>query len=113
MKKYIPIFLILSFIYSCNPGPVEPPVSNIKILYDKSDATQAVVQIFSYDGQSEKNLTNDLSYNYWWPRASYDNSKFLCYRSIKKGPLQTDNATSDYDNAELMVLILMAAIHGS
>ena len=103
MKKLLLFVLLISFFYSCNQVPIEPPVSNIKILYDKSDASQTVVQIFSYDRQTEKNLTNDLAYNYWWPRVSHDNSKFLCYRSIKKGPLQSDNSTSDYDNAELMV----------
>ncbi|MBS1918683.1 MAG: PD40 domain-containing protein [Bacteroidetes bacterium] len=103
--KYTFVICLLGLlgITSCTPSPVEPPQANIKILYDKSDNRQAVVQIFSYDGQTEKNLTNDLNYNYWWPRVSYDNTKFLCYRSIKKGPNQSDNATSDYDNASLMV----------
>lgn len=103
MKRFALLALVTLTLFSCKRDPVAPVNDKVTLFYDKSDAQQAVIQIFSYDGQAEKNMTNDLTNNYWWPRVSYDNKKFLCYRTPKKGPAQTDNPGNDYDNAELMV----------
>ncbi len=105
--KSLPIFaLILVLLSACEKqeiSPLNPGDENLKIFYDKSNKDQAVMQIFSYDGTTEKNLTNDLSHNYWWPRVSYDGTKFLCYRTPKKGNTQSGNNTNDYANSDLMV----------
>ena len=97
--------LLLIIISACtkNQPPAEPPPGNTVIYYDKNSSTQVVSQIFKYDGIIETNLTNDLTYNYWWVRVSADKTKFLCYRSPKVNNNYLDNKSNDYANADLMV----------
>lgn len=102
MKKILFLFLTCISLYSCGKDTIITEDKEFDVIYDKSDATQAVIQIFRYDGSEEHNLTQDLNYNFWWPRVSFDEKKFLCYRSLKKGPTQSENPTNDYENAELM-----------
>jgi len=104
-------FLLLTvnvfFLFpSCSKIIPVPPAINptdTLVYYDKNTNSQVVVQIFSYDGKTENNLTNDLNWNYWWVKVSPDKKKFLCYRSPKVSNNPLDNKVNDYANADLMV----------
>lgn len=99
------LLFIASGIISCvkNGSPNGSPQKSEIIYYDKNSREQVVVQVFSYDGKSEKNLTHDSSYNYWWARVSPDKTKFLCYRSPRLSNNYLDNKSNDYANADLVV----------
>lgn len=101
MNKSLFFAFMAIALTSCEPEPNIPTGSKIAVFYDKSTARQVVYQIYNYDGQTEKNLTNDTLNNYWWPRLSHDGARFLCYRTPRLGPSQSDNAGS-YSNADLM-----------
>ncbi len=107
MKKLFLLLLISLCLFSCKKDPDDTPNvsedNQFDVIYDKSDKQQVVIQIFRFDGNVETKLTNDLTHNYWWPRASYDGTKFLCYRTPKKGSAQEDNNTNDYENSDLMI----------
>ncbi len=103
MKKTLCLLLVSLSLCSCNKEPIVTDANEFDVIYDKSDQQQVVIQIFRFDGKEEKNLTNDLTHNYWWPRVSYDETKFLCYRTPKKGSAQKDNSTNDYGNSDLMI----------
>lgn len=103
MKKVLFFALFVLVLVSCETETIAPiDGNNLKIFYDKSSAQQVVYQVYAYDGLTETNLTNDSLNNYWWPRISHDHTRFLCYRTPKLGPLQSDNA-GNYANADLMV----------
>lgn len=109
MKKstFIATVCFILLFNSCTKNyvavPPSPTPTDTLVFYDKNSSSQVVSQIFSYDGHIEKNLTNDLTWNYWWVRIAPDKTKFLCYRSPKINNNYLDNKSNDYANADLMV----------
>lgn len=92
------IFLLVAFLSltSCVKEVVPPDnTENLIYFYDRKEAGN--LQVYSYDGVTEKNLLNDNSYDYWWIKVAPDKTKFLCYRSPK------GSGTNSYTVSDLMV----------
>lgn len=91
------IFLLLLSFAACNTeedSPSEEVQKNWTYFYERQDST--ALQVYSYDGKTEKNLVNDPTYDYWWIKVNPSKTKFLCYRSPKNA------GVNSYTVAELM-----------
>lgn len=93
---YFLIFMSLTLgLLSCNDDvetfPTDP---NLTYFFERKEGND--LQVYSYNGQQEINLVNDLTYDYWWIRVNPAKTKFLCYRSPKNA------GVNSYSVAELM-----------
>ena len=96
-KIWFLFLLAIISLTACTPDvPVLPdPTTNLIYFYDRKQAGN--LQVYSFDGTTEKNLVNNNSYDYWWIKVSPDKTKFLCYRSPK------GSGTNSYLVSDLMV----------
>ncbi len=69
--------------------------NNWRLYYERKIGTS--LQICSFDGNTEKVLVNDDTYDYWWVKVNPSKTKFLCYRSPKGA------GVNSYSQAELMI----------
>ncbi|HLV38984.1 hypothetical protein [Xanthomarina sp.] len=99
MKNIKILSLIVLSLLSCTDDEVvnvpTNPGQNLTYFYDRKENEN--LQIYSFDGVRETNLTNDNNYDYWWVRVSPDKTRFLCYRSPKNA------GVNSYATAELMI----------
>lgn len=79
MKNIKILSLIFLSFLSCSEDELvnNPSVSdqNLTYFYDRKE--NGNLQIYSFDGEQEVNLTKDNNYDYWWVRVSPDKTKFL------------------------------------
>jgi len=95
MRSSIALLLIAS-LASCSgksdstgagsPGPITPLATN-QLVFD-SDRAGGTHEIYAMntDGTGVTRLTNDASYQNWWPRVSPDRKKVLFYRAPADKP---------------------------
>ena len=83
MKNLILIFLLIPGLISCQKEEPSTPQNDEKLTYFYDRIENGNLQVYSYDGKTETNLSNDPAYDYWWIKVSPDKTKFLCYRSPK------------------------------
>lgn len=72
-----------------------PLESNISLYYSTNKT--GTYQIYKKSSDGEKQLTDDVNFNFWGLKVSPDKKKFICYRS-PKGLIVKDNNSK---NAEL------------
>ncbi len=107
MKKLLFICFTLLVLFSCTKeNPLDPlpentddfvkdTTTNLIYYYDRKENNN--LQIYSYDGETETNLTNNNSYDYWWVKVNPSKTQFLCYRSPKGA------GSNSYTKCDLMV----------
>jgi|SRR5690554_53164 len=101
MKNIILIGFIILALFSCkkedqNTDSTPTDTSTDKIYYyDRKENED--LQIYSYDGIVEKNLSNDNTHDYWWVKVNPSKTKFLCYRSPKGA------GSNSFSSCELML----------
>lgn len=100
MLKHLAVLsiIILSLLSCSNDesdiGAIDTD-QTLRYYYDRLE--DGNLQIYSFDGEQEVNLTNDNTHDYWWVKVSPDKAKFLCYRSPKNA------GVNSYTTAELMI----------
>ena len=97
MIKYLSFILCIGFL-ACESDEALLPVdtgTDFKYFYERKE--KGNLQVYSYDGVTEKNLVNDTTNDYWWIKVSPDKQKFLCYRSPKGA------GVNSYTTSELMI----------
>jgi Tol biopolymer transport system component len=93
MRSFIVLLLFLTVV-SCGGGsdsstPSPPPVSSSialakdDLVFDSDRTGNHEIFVMKTDGSGAKQLTNDMSYENWWPRISPDRKKVLFYRAPK------------------------------
>lgn len=99
IKHFAVLSIIFLTLLSCNNdesdvGAIDTN-QTLQYYYDRNE--NGNLQIYSFDGEQETNLTNDNTHDYWWVKVSPDKTKFLCYRSPKNA------GVNSYASAELMI----------
>lgn len=91
MKNFFHLLSITLIFISCGKevGPNIPPDPAKDLVYYFDRIESGNLQVYSYDGVSETNLSNDNNYDYWWIKVSPDKTKFLCYRSPKNAGINS------------------------
>lgn len=97
MKNLLVLIVLVSGIISCHKQEPSTPHADEKLTYFYERTEKQNLQVYSYDGKKETNLSNDPAYDYWWIKVSPDKKKFLCYRSPKKA------GVNSFQTCELMV----------
>jgi TolB protein len=103
MRSSIALLLIASLAGcgsksdSTGPGPVTPLASD-QLVFDSDRAGGThEIYVMKTDGTGVTRLTNDASYENWWPRVSPDRKKVLFYRAPANKP-------ESYPDASLWVM---------
>lgn len=82
---------------STGPGPITPLASD-QLVFDSDRAGGThEIYVMKTDGTGVARLTNDASYQNWWPRVSPDRKKVLFYRAPANKP-------ESYPDASLWVM---------
>lgn len=83
--KNINLLVVIILLVACKakvpPDRPKDPADNLVYYYERTENNN--LQVYSYDGVQERNLSNDNSHDYWWIKVSPDKTRFLCYRSPK------------------------------
>jgi len=97
MIRNILIFSILLGLSSCKKEDSIPTETSTDLIYYYDKKESGNLQVYSYDGENEVNLSNDDTHDYWWIKVNPSETKFLCYRSPKGDGLNS------FSSCELMV----------
>ena len=105
MRKLISVALI-ALLTSCGGGSIATPpapapvvLASNQLVFDSTrSSANREIYVMKTDGTSIQRLTNNASYEHWWPRISPDRKKILFYR--RPAGVQAD----DYAQASLWVM---------
>lgn len=101
MNKVLTYLLVGTILVSCQKEEITLTTTSQELLYYSSKETRTDAwQIFRKDLQSDKavSITDDPQNNYWWVKASPDNTQLLLLRS----PISSPEDQFDYANCEMI-----------
>lgn len=101
MNKVLNYLLVGLVIISCQKEEPTPITASQEVVYYSSKETRTDAwQIFRKDLESREtiSITDDPQHNYWWVKASKDNTQLLLLRS----PISSPEDQFDYANCEMI-----------
>lgn len=100
MRPFYAVVLLTPMLQACG-SPTAPPAAGIaEELLFASDRT-GVFQIYRLEEEGPVQLTDDSTYDSWWPRASPDGSTIVLYRTAVSDRPEVGGANSNYAAASL------------
>jgi TolB protein len=94
------IAMLIAFVAGCGgssdtpPEPdTLPPLGADMLVFDSSRSGNHEIFVMRNDGSGARQLTQDASYENWWPRLSPDRRKLLFYRAPRGLPERYDLAS--------------------